>query len=197
MIARPHDLLLLAGGGPWEATLPDWARASLAACPWAVVRRGPRPPGLIPIGVRGPSRAQRHAALVPSLAVIRRVPPEALRPHPRLTHRAATLSAVARVLDGVAVWGPTGGVGFELATGHPATHAGSDLDVLIRTPYRWDQAEATRLAEAFATLPGRVDCQLETPRGGVNLVEWSRTSGLVMVRTPHGPQLVTDPWDPA
>ncbi|SDJ40878.1 malonate decarboxylase holo-ACP synthase [Nonomuraea jiangxiensis] len=197
MIARPHDLLLLAGGGSWEAALPDWARASLAACPWAVVRRAPCPPGLVPIGIRGPSRSQRHAAIVPAVAVIHRVPPEALRSHPRLPHLAATLLAVARLLDGVAGWGPTGGVGFELATGRPATHAESDLDVLIRTPYRWDQAEATRLVEVFATLPGRVDCQLETSRGGVNLVEWSRTKGPVMARTPDGPQLVTDPWDPA
>ncbi|TDD47525.1 malonate decarboxylase holo-ACP synthase [Nonomuraea terrae] len=197
LIVRPHDLLLLAGGGSWEAALSDWARTSLAGCPWAVVRRALCPPGLIPVGVRGPNRSQRHAALVPTAAVIRRVLPEALRSHPRLPHLAATLSAVARLLDGVAVWGPTGGVGFELATGRSATHAASDLDVLVRAPYRWDQAVATRLAEAFAALPARVDCLLETPRGGVNLVEWSRAGGSVVARTAHGPQLVTDPWDAA
>ncbi|MEV0826723.1 phosphoribosyl-dephospho-CoA transferase MdcG domain-containing protein [Nonomuraea rubra] len=129
--------------------------------------------------------------------MIRRVPPEALRSRPRLPHLAAALSAVARLLDGFARWGPTGGVGFELATGRPATHAASDLDVLVRAPYRWDQTMATRLAEAFAALPARVDCLLETPQGGVSLVEWSRAGGSVMARTAHGPQLVTDPWDAA
>jgi phosphoribosyl-dephospho-CoA transferase len=196
LIPRPHDLLLLTGGGAWEAGLPDWARASLTACPWAVVRRAPQPPGLVPVGIRGPSRSQRHAALIPTCAVLRRVPPEAVRSHPRLSHLAATLSGVARLLDGAAAWGPTGGVGFELATGHPVTHPGSDLDLLVRTPYRWERARAARLADAFAALPGRTDCRLETPRGGVSLVEWARTDGPIMVRTAHGPRLVTDPWDP-
>ncbi|WP_431933797.1 malonate decarboxylase holo-ACP synthase [Nonomuraea jabiensis] len=211
---RPHDLLQLTVGGPWEAALPHqartsltvggpweaalphWARASLAACPWAVVRRAPHPPGLVPVGVRGPSRSQRHAALVPTAAVIRRVAPEALRLRPLLPHLAATFSGVARLLDGTAIWGPTGAVGFELATGCQVTHPGSDLDLLVRTPYRWDRAGAARLAESFAALPGRVDCLLETPRGGVNLVEWARTCGPVMVRTAQGPRLVSDPWEP-
>ncbi|MGR6919172.1 malonate decarboxylase holo-ACP synthase [[Actinomadura] parvosata] len=197
LIIRPHDLLLLSVGGAWAAALPHWARTSLARCPWAVVRRAPRPPGLIPIGVRGAGRSQRHAALVPETAVIRRLAPEALRLRPRLPHLAATLSGVARLLDGKDVWGPTGGVGFELATGCQVTHPGSDLDLLIRMPRRPDRAEATRLWEAFALLPARVDCQLETPRGGVNLVEWARSGGPVMVRAASGPRLVSDPWAPA
>jgi phosphoribosyl-dephospho-CoA transferase len=52
-----------------------------------------------------------------------------------------------------------------------------------------------RLMTAFAALPGTVDCQLETPRGGISLTEWARTGGPVMARTGHGPELVYDPWD--
>ncbi|GLW11303.1 malonate decarboxylase holo-ACP synthase [Microtetraspora sp. NBRC 13810] len=204
----PHDLLRLTGSAVADAVLPGWASASLAACPWGVVRRAPHPPGLIPVGVRGPARRQRHATLVPAGAVTRRVPPEDLRrERPRLPRLPAALSTalstalsaaallLAAELDGDAVWGPIGGVGFELATGRAVTHPGSDLDLLIRAPRRWERALAARLTAAFAALPRRVDCQLETPRGGISLTEWARTGGPVLARTAHGPELVDDPWD--
>ncbi|MER5646371.1 malonate decarboxylase holo-ACP synthase [Streptosporangium sp. NPDC002524] len=229
MTARPHDLLRLSGaaalgdtslsgaargnaplsgtalgdtplsGTALGDTPPGWVPASIAACPWGVVRRAPHPPGLVPVGIRGPERWQRHAALVPRDAVTRSVPPEALRERrPWLPLLAVTLSAVTLLLAGEleadAAWGPIGGVGFELATGKPATHPGSDLDLLIRAPRRLDRALAARLTAVFGALPGRVDCQLETPSGGVGLVEWARTGGPVMARTDHGPRLVDDPW---
>ncbi|MEU8403660.1 malonate decarboxylase holo-ACP synthase [Nonomuraea sp. NPDC048892] len=200
--ARPHDLIRLAGGAVAGAELPGWAVASLAACGWAVVRRAPHPPGLIPIGVRGPQRSQRHATLVPAEEVTRHVPPEELNhPHPHATLPTAlcdTLSAVgpllAQELGREAVWGPVGSVGFELATGHRVTHPASDLDLLVRMPHRLPPATAARLVTAFTTLPSRVDCQLETPPGGISLSEWARTGGPALVRTPHGPELVDDPW---
>ncbi|MFC6083079.1 malonate decarboxylase holo-ACP synthase [Sphaerisporangium aureirubrum] len=197
--ARPHDLLRLTGAAALDAGLPGWAATSLAACPWGVVRRAPHPPGLIPVGVRGAGRGRRHAALVPAGAVTRRLPPEELsRRRPRIPRLAATLAGVApRVaaeLGGDVVFGPIGGVGFELATGRPVTHPGSDLDLLIRAPRRVEQADAARLVAAFAALPGTVDCQMETPCGGVGLVEWARTGGPVLARTGHGPELVDDPW---
>ncbi|MFB9678897.1 malonate decarboxylase holo-ACP synthase [Streptosporangium vulgare] len=199
---RPHDLLRLSGAAALGDTPPGWVSASIAACPWGVVRRAPHPPGLVPVGIRGPERWQRHAALVPRDAVTRSVPPEELRERrPWLPLLAVTLSAVtlllAAELEADAAWGPIGGVGFELATGKPATHPGSDLDLLIRAPRRIDRPLVTRLAAVFAALPGKVDCQLETPSGGVGLTEWARTGGPVMARTEHGPRLVDDPWAPA
>ncbi|WP_218034413.1 malonate decarboxylase holo-ACP synthase [Acrocarpospora corrugata] len=201
MIARPHDLLLLSGRSAPDAALPDWARASLAACPWAVVRRAPCSPGLIPVGVRGTERRLRHAAIVPSDSVVRVVTPEDLRKRPpRLPQFATALSAVTLRLSAElgddAVWGPTGSLGFELATGRPVTHPGSDLDLLIRAPRRLDRAQAARLVTALTGVPVTVDCQLETPRGGLSLTEWAHADGLVMIRTAHGPQLVDDPWAP-
>ncbi|WP_329430135.1 malonate decarboxylase holo-ACP synthase [Streptosporangium sp. NBC_01495] len=200
--ARPHDLLRLSGAAALQDTSPAWVPASITACPWGVVRRAPHPPGLVPIGIRGTERWQRHAALVPTGAVIRSVPPEELRGRrPWLPLLAVTLSAVALLLagelDAGAAWGPIGGVGFELATGQPVTHPGSDLDLLIRAPHRLDRTLARRLTAVFAALPGPVDCQLETPGGGVGLTEWARTGGPVMARTDHGPHLVDDPWAPA
>ncbi|GAA1001243.1 malonate decarboxylase holo-ACP synthase [Acrocarpospora macrocephala] len=192
VIVRPHDLLRL------DVTidgLPDWARESLAACPWGVVRRAPYTSGLIPVGVRGTERWQRHAALVSPDSIIRVVRPEDLRERrPRLPRLAAALSVVAAELGDDAVWGPVGSVGFELATGRPVTHPGSDLDLLLRAPRRLERAQAARLVTAFAGVP--VDCQLETPRGGVSLTEWARPGGLAMARTERGPHLVKDPWAP-
>lgn len=200
--AHPHDLLRLTGAAALDDTLPDWAAASLAARPWGVVRRAPHPPGFIPVGVRGPERWQRHAVLVPAGAVTRSVSPEELRERrPHLSPLTAALSAVAlrlaAELEGDVAWGPVGSVGFELATGAPVTHPGSDLDLLIRTPHRLERTRAARLAAAFAALPIAVDCQLETPSGGVALAEWARPDGPVMARTDHGPRLVNDPWAPA
>lgn len=194
--ARPHDLLRLTGTDGLRDTLPGWARASLTASPWGVVRRAPHPPGRVPIGVRGPERWQRHAALVPAHAVSRRLAPEELAGRrPRRSALAAALSAVAALLAAEdLMWGPVGSVGFELATGRPATHAGSDLDLLIRAPCGLERTRAARLAAALAGLPVRIDCQLETPSGGVGLTEWARSSGPVMARTDHGPRLVRDPW---
>lgn len=200
MTARPHDLVRLAGGAR-PAELPGWAAAALAACGWAVVRRAPHPPGLIPVGVRGPRRSQRHAAFVSAGEVTRRVPPEELS-QPRGPDLSATLRdtlaaagrSLAEELGREAVWGPVGSVGFELATGHQVTHPESDLDLLVRTPHRLPPATAARLVTAFAALPSRVDCQLETPRGGIALAEWARTGGPVLARTAYGPELVDDPW---
>lgn len=141
---RPHDLPRLSGAAALGDTPPGWVSASIAACPWGVVRRAPHPLGLVPVGLRGPERWQRHAALVPRDTVTRSVPPEELRERrPWLPLLAVTLSAVtlllAAELEADAAWGPIGGVGFELATGKPATHPGSDLDPLIRAPRRIDR----------------------------------------------------------
>ncbi|MEO3810321.1 malonate decarboxylase holo-ACP synthase [Sphaerisporangium sp. B11E5] len=201
MTARPHDLLRFTGCAALDGPVPGWAATILATCPWAVVRRAPHPPGFVPVGVRGPERRQRHAALVPVDAITSLVPPEELTGRrPRYALLGLILTAAAHVLafelDGAA-WGPIGGVGFELATGRPATHPGSDLDLLIRSPHRLDRDQAARLVAAFTALPGRVDCQVETPSGGVALTEWARPHGPVLTRTTHGPRLLDDPWAPA
>jgi len=90
-------------------------------------------------------------------------------------------------------WGPTGSVGFELATGTAVAGPASDLDVVIRAPELWSLARARELADDLARLPVRVDMQLDTPSGAVALAEYAR-GGRVLLRTPDGPKLVNDPW---
>jgi len=90
-------------------------------------------------------------------------------------------------------WGPTGSVGFELATGVAAASTTSDLDVVVRAPEPWPLETALDIADKLARLPARVDVQLDAPAGVVMLAEYAR-GGRVLLRTPDGPRLTCDPW---
>jgi phosphoribosyl-dephospho-CoA transferase len=201
---RPHDLLRLADGAGirHEGPVPAWVTASLARAPWVVVRRAPTQAGLVPVGVRGRTRAERLAAFLAPTAAAARVSPEGLAAARGWRHafRARWLGAL-HVLDAVdelltslgLAWGPTGSVGFELATGVAVADPASDLDVIVRAPEPWSFARARELADDLARLPVRVDTQLDTPSGAVALAEYAR-GGRVLLRTPDGPKLVNDPW---
>jgi phosphoribosyl-dephospho-CoA transferase len=204
---RPHDLLRLADGAgiSYEGPVPAWVPSSLARAPWVVVRRAPTIAGLVPVGVRGLTRPERLAAFLSSTAVATRVTPEGLAAargwrHAFRARNACRLGAL-RVLDAVdelftflgLAWGPTGSVGFELATGVAVAGPASDLDVVVRAPEPWSLARTRELVDDLARLPVRVDTQLDTPTGAVALAEYAR-GGRVLLRTPDGPKLVDDPW---
>jgi phosphoribosyl-dephospho-CoA transferase len=201
---RPHDLLRLADGASisHEGSVPAWVPASLTRAPWVVVRRAPTIAGLVPVGVRGRTRSERLAAFLAPSAVTARVGPEGLAGARGWRHslRARWPDAV-RVLDAVdelftflgLAWGPTGSVGFELATGVAVAGPASDLDVVVRAPEPWSFARARELADDLARLPVRVDTQLDTPSGAVALAEYAR-GGRVLLRTLDGPKLVNNPW---
>ena len=203
---RPHDLLRLAKDAELrhEGLVPGWMPAALARAPWVVVRRALTPTALIPIGVRGNTRAERLAAFLDPTAVIARVTPEGLanvrawRQTPA-THSADDLLCVLDTAEELfasqgLVWGPTGSVGFELATGIATVGSTSDLDMVVRAPEPWSQESARGLADTLARLPMCVDVQLDTPAGAVALTEYAR-GGRVLLRTPDGPKLVRDPWE--
>jgi phosphoribosyl-dephospho-CoA transferase len=201
---RPHDMLRLTTGDGLrhEESVPAWVLTSLARAPWVVVRRARGPAGLIPVGVRGSTRAQRFAALLAPDAVAARVTPEDLIAE-RVWHhvpRARRMGPI-RVLDAVdelfsslgLVWGPTGSVGFELATGVAVAGNASDLDVVVRSPEPWPLESAREIADHLNRLPARVDAQLDTPAGAVMLSEYAR-GARVLLRTPDGPRLTWNPW---
>lgn len=200
---RPHDLLQLA---PTATTLaessndtPAWVAQALARVPWVVVRRARSRPGRIPVGVRSSTRAERWPTGVSWSDVIRVLTPEELRagddrgslPDVAATRAFRLLTASLELAQ--ASWGPTGSVGFSLATGQAAVSETSDLDVLIRCPFRPAPGSLERLARLFAEQRTRVDCQVETPIGAVHLDDLLR-DGPSLVRTFEGPQLCEDPW---
>jgi phosphoribosyl-dephospho-CoA transferase len=196
---RPHDLLRLPAEArrllPVDA--PPWAALALSTAPWVVVRRAVAPDALIAVGVRGHDRAERYAFLIGTQSVRDVVTPEqlvAIAPA-RTLPALGVLTSVREICMGLR-WGPTGSVGFELATGLPTVSATSDLDVVVRTQM-WDGDVVKRLAAvhtALARLNVRVDCQVEIPDGAIALAELASASDDIMVRTTFGPRLVRRPF---
>jgi phosphoribosyl-dephospho-CoA transferase len=201
-----HDLLALApdtvlrDATARPLTLPPWAADSISRWPWVVVRRDRHTPQLIGVGIRGPQRSLRlaawlrrddiHATLTPADLVARLTAPPTTHAHSAALICQSTLAPLGLR------WGPTGSVGFALATGAPAVHPASDLDLLIDTP---DPTPVPDLTNAIAAVAAdsrcRIDCQLRTPSGLVSLAELDREAATVMVRSEHGTiATTTDPW---
>ncbi|MDT4852119.1 Phosphoribosyl-dephospho-CoA transferase [compost metagenome] len=195
---EPHDLLWGMTPDQLPAEAPAWAQQALAAGHPVVVRRAVCEPGMIAVGIRGTSREQRLAATMPISSIQRLMSPEQLRP--RITAdlpALRALDAVASLLTATGLpWGPTGGVGFQLATGIPVLHEASDLDLLLRTPISFSRQQARALLAALADAPCRVDLQLETPNGAVALREWAGESRRVLLKCVEGARLVDNPWQP-
>jgi phosphoribosyl-dephospho-CoA transferase len=203
---RVHDLLALKPGSSVEVetTNPEWVRAALIQSRSVVARREAAPPGMIAVGVRGPSREQRWAGFVTNEDVHQVVGPGVLRSrNAKIARRSlpaiqALRYAEQRLRRLTLEWGPVGSVGYELATGLSVTSLESDLDLVIYAPYPVLRDEVRCLWNVLAVAPARVDLRLETPAGGFSLEEYLRDGQeRVLLRTPTGPILTDDPWRPA
>ena len=201
----PHDLLRFGDAAQLtgDAALPDWAMKSLATAPWVVVRRAAGKNGCIPVGIRGTGRDQRWSAWLDPRHVQERLKPEALPA--RLSRLEADRVAAVAALSAIDslgalldprgwTWGPTGSVGFELASFTPTAKQSSDLDAMIRADDPLDRSQAATLLAEIARLNVRCDLLLETPAGAVALSEYVRGNGSVVARSIDGPHLVADPW---
>jgi phosphoribosyl-dephospho-CoA transferase len=195
---RPHDLLRLHRGvDEHVADAPPWAGVSLAQTPWVVVRRAVAPEGSIAVGVRGSARSQRWATTIPRSAAAQVVTPESLRnvvPVAAADRPALrALIELRSALDQTGLmWGPAGGVGFELCTGARTVTATSDLDLVIRAG-SLNRSVIDRLSALHGCLSSasaRVDCQVETPFGAVALAELATDPPQLLVRGLTGPHLV-------
>jgi phosphoribosyl-dephospho-CoA transferase len=203
---KAHDLLRLRSL-PSTEDIPVWLAHTFAKAPFAVVRRAEARSGFIAVGFRGPSRSDRYGTFAAIDSVLSAWSPEDLL-HRRIHSARERLGAFAalrelvdaRGFDALA-WGPTGSVGFELATGQPAVTNASDLDLLVRTPSPLARAHARSIRARLDTMERerglRIDVQLDTPAGGVALSEWAQDKPRVMARSACGPRLVDDPWAPS
>ena len=202
----PHDLLRIRRVGDlrFDRTPAAWVNACLERACWVVVRRSPPLGGMIPVGVRGSARGQRLPAYLAVEAIIERVTPEQLsrRDSWRGSSRREEIPAlkqldsVFRIMSDFGFrWGPTGSVGFELATGFPAAEKDSDLDLLIRAP---DELERDRCGRArirlVAQVSARLDVLIETGMGAIALDEYVKGDLPILLRSLNGPKLVYDPW---
>ena len=213
LIYRPHDLIGFstptALGLATSTPVPEWAKEGGITTRPVVVRRDLRDPhGRLPVGIRGALRHQRLAAWLSPEAITRHVRPEDLatqRPwinHTLVIHgadnrqhtRLDTLPAL-RALDYLAPrldhfgfpWGPTGSVGYTLATGYMACTADSDLDLIIRLCAPLSAEDTRHLARLLDQAPGRVDVQIDTEAGGFAFNEWCHSPRNMLLKTSHGP----------
>jgi len=200
MELRPHDLLRIRGMEDLyqELPFPDWAKDSIWRTPWVVVRRAMDRSGFIPVGIRGIQRGLRCAAWLSPIKIIEVISPALLvdptgwaaiyrddRPAP-----VQSLLSITPLLDHTGFeWGPTGSLGFELATGIPSIKPNSDLDLVVEVPQPISIPAARSLLagmEALSTV--RLDVQMNTPAGGVAWKEYCKTEQ-VLVKTAIAPVL--------
>jgi phosphoribosyl-dephospho-CoA transferase len=203
---RVHDLLVLKPGSSVEAeaTNPEWVHAALIQSRFVVTRREAAPPGMIAVGVRGPSRDQRWAGFVTNEDVHQVIGPGVLRSqNANLARRSlptieALRYAEERLRPLTLEWGPVGSVGYELATGLSVTRLESDLDLVMYAPHPALRDEVRCFWNVLDVAPARIDVRLETPAGGFSLEEYVRDGqDRVLLRMPTGPILTDDPWGPA
>lgn len=201
---KPHDLLRIVADPHAFLDAPEWVGQSLVRAPYVVVRRASSLNGAIPVGVRGVERSERFGTWLDSSHVMAVVTPEALRGVTPEAGRVdlpafALLRAVAPLCDDTHyAWGPTGSVGFELASGVTTVTPTSDLDLLVRAPTPLTRKQAsdfyTALSNAASAMGTRIDIQVETCDSVFSLAEFARPGVRVMLRSPSGPVLVADPW---
>ncbi len=207
---RPHYLLELASialrdeDGELLASPPDWVQESLHATPFVVVRRGTSANGTIPVGVRGSSRERRFAAFISGDTTRRVVTPSDLMDEfQRVPPTGTTVNGAFESLAILAeqwrgmnlIWGPGGSAGFELATGAFGFSNYGDLDIVI---YADEKVAIDELSALHLDLPAfdtKIDIQIETPHCGFSLAEYLRDYPReILLKTPYGPVLGTDPW---
>jgi phosphoribosyl-dephospho-CoA transferase len=204
-VVNPHDLLRLAPGTPDFSDAPTWVAASLKRAPFVVVRRAVSVNGLIAVGIRGEIRSERFGSWLDPSYVEQVLDPETLlatsKPSMTLTRLPAfaLLQAAAPLCEATGcAWGPTGSVGFELASGYPTVTQTSDLDLLMRAPEPLDRATAKTLFDALSQAAldhgTRIDVQIQTHDGAFTLAEYAHPGARVMLRCADGPKLVADPW---
>ena len=204
-VVSPHDLLQLAPGRPDFSDAPAWVAASLKRAPFVVVRRAVSVNGLIAVGIRGSARSERFGSWLDPRYIERVVKPETLLANfePSATRAKlpgfALLRAVTSLCEATGyVWGPTGSVGFELASGCPTVMQTSDLDLLTRAPDPLDRTAAKSLFDALSQAAldhgTRIDMQIQTHDGAFSLAEYAHPGARVMMRCADGPKLVADPW---
>jgi phosphoribosyl-dephospho-CoA transferase len=198
---KVHDLLQIDPDSLLGVTAPSWVNQALSSCPWVVVRRARAPAGEVAVGVRGDTRSQRWGGFLSKDLIGKVVRPAELlfvRPSstPRVTPAMKVLQEVIdRWRDLTLPWGPTGSVGFELATGRQVTSEASDLDIAIGAPARISVETAQALWQRVIGLQTRVDVRVETPKCGFSLQEYACTSSTrMLLHCPDGERLGDDPW---
>jgi phosphoribosyl-dephospho-CoA transferase len=199
---RAHDLLWIARDAElFPEVQQAWVRDALSQMPVVIVRRAEAPLGFAAVGVRGPRRELRFAALV-ELKDVRNVrTPESLASergwHENNAGIPDRLRETLTSFDELSmreklVWGPVGSVGYHLATGLPVTTNESDVDVLIRCEVPPGQLMLSAVRDVAKKSLARLDVILEGPPGAAALEELH--SQAVLLKTSRGSRIAAFTW---
>ncbi len=203
---KPHDLLWAVDASSFtsEEALPAWSSSEWLRYAPAVIRRERvADPDCLPVGLRGVTRDQRHKAYLRRDCVARWVSPEMLSQAVALDHTRSlarfaaidTLIDIAPMLDALPLaWGPTGSVGFTLASGIVVLGPDSDLDLLVRAPRALDAGTINVLCAMETHASCRLDIQIDTGHGAFSFAEWVQGRRSVLLKTDAGPLLTHAPW---
>ncbi len=205
MELKVHDLIRIKSSMDLrsEGPVPGWCHEAVNRTPWVVVRRSSFKGGLIPVGVRGASRSHRFAAHLPFQCLLEVVTPVQLAVQARWrVHAPETDLPTFTVMNEIAdyynragvCWGPTGSMGYELASGTRTVTPASDIDLAIYAlqPVERKTAAAWHAFNRHRSI--RIDALLETPRGACSLSEYVRSDDPILLRTMNGPIMVKCPW---
>jgi len=206
-LIAPHTLLQLttatAVRGVSDQPVPVWVTTALATTATVVVRRGPQSATQIPVGVRGPQRQQRWAGTVATASIQKQILPIELVASQAWQQLAVSrqqlpaMRALPSLLPLLTAqpWGVGGSVGFELATGQPVAKVTSDLDLIVPALVPMSVGAASDLLHELNQFGVHVDLQVVAGQNGFSLEEYAQQrSTTIMLKTSHGPELVSDPW---
>ena len=194
---QAHDLLWGIRCDFLDSNAPVWVKATIAQEQPVVVRRATTDSTVVAVGIRGTARHQRYATQMPVSAITKQLKPEALSnvDLDGFPHLMNQLQMIQNILNQKHwIWGYTGSVGFELATGIQTVTENSDIDLLIRTEEFLTKDEAKQLLQQLEQTELKLDVQLQTPKGGVALKEWASSTGKVLLKLNDSAVLANNPW---
>lgn len=198
MEIKVHDIVEFESIESLEKTIrfPEWIKSVPASQNFGVVRRMPIMNHIVPIGLRGETREQRFGTFIHASKILQVITPESLVDCIDEFKERIYFSAFKRIKEEFAKlqlrWGPTGSVGFELATSITVTTSSSDIDICIYLE-QIDKELLTEVNTFLETLDKRIDVQVEISSIGAFLLKdflMHENIGFLL-RTPFGPQLCT------
>ncbi|PUA18650.1 malonate decarboxylase holo-ACP synthase [Glaciimonas sp. PCH181] len=205
-VPRAHDLLWISGLDALvaEQPFPAWVSAEwLERAPVVIRRETVENVAWLPVGLRGKTRSERFKALLSAEAVTKHISPELLvrteawniHSQYKIFPAVEALANMAAAMNALGLdWGPTGSVGFALASGLPVLREDSDLDLVIRTNAPFCTPQCELLQSVCASSACRIDLQIDTGYGGFAFAEWISGRKTVLLKTGIGPFLTADPW---
>lgn len=189
-----HDIVRFRDVGTiaFHEEVPDWVKARPASRHHAVVRRMKTTAQTVAIGLRGKGRSERIAGFIKKADIEEIITPQSLvsgLAHDRNSRFHDILTEIDAIVSPFGYeWGPTGSIGFELATGIPVTTHTSDLDMTVYVPSSPDYQVLVQLYEQLQQCSLRIDAQIEFGKmGAALLADMVKFKSGFLLRTSSGP----------